>query len=453
MTDMSRQTSPRRELVVVKGANVRPDAAFFYGWWVVLACAVGLFWGPPVTVFCFPVFLKPLMQDFHAGRAAVSLGFTLHLITTAVGAPLVGWLIDRLGSRKVILLATAMFGSILLLNKPLSTNLWRFYFFNIALGLVGIGVGPLPYGKVVSVWFDRSRGLALGLMMVGIGSGAMIMPSVAQELIRRFGWHTAYAGLGGAVLLIAIPVVALLLRDRPQDLGLLPDGAPPKNVVAGNEAAVPGLSALESWSTATFWLMVCAFFLVSASVQGCVIHLAAMLSDREISPQIAALGSSLAGAAVLLGRVGTGYLLDRFFAPRVAAVFFAGATAGIGLLWMGGTATILFVGALFVGLGLGAEMDLIAYLISRYFGLRAYGRVYSSAFAAFALAGALGPLIMGAGFDLTGSYRGPLASFFAATLVATVLMTRLGPYRYVAGEPDGNDQIVHVQPEERRCGV
>jgi cyanate permease len=164
--------------------------------------------------------------------------------------------------------------------------------------------------------------------------------------------------------------------------------------------------------------------------QGCVIHLAAMFSDRGISSQTAALGSSLAGATILLGRVGTGYLLDRFFAPKVAAVFFCGAAIGIGLLWLGSTAAILFMGALFVGLGLGAELDLIAYLISRYFGLRAFGRVYSSAFAAFALAGALGPLIMGAGFDLTGTYRGPLAFFLVATLLATALMTRLGSYRY-----------------------
>jgi MFS family permease len=452
MTDTYRRTSPALELKMQE-RSAQSGGPLFYGWWVVLASAVGLFWGPPVTVFCFPVFLKPLMQDFHAGRAAVSLGFTLHLLAIAVSAPLAGWLIDRYGSRKVILLATSMFGFILLLNQPFAANLSRFYFFNIALGLVGNGVGPLPYGKVLSLWFDRSRGLALGLMMVGIGSGAMIMPSFAQQLIAKFGWHTAYAVLGGAVLLIAIPVVARLLREKPQDLGLLPDGAPPKDVVAGSGAVVLGLSALDAWGTGTFWLMVGAFFLVSGSVQGCLIHLAAMLSDHGISPGAAALGSSVAGAAVLLGRVGTGYLLDRFFAPKVAAVFFGGAAVGICLLWIGSTAAILFTGALFVGLGLGSELDLIAYLISRYFGLRAFGRVYSSAFAAFALAAALGPLIMGAGFDLTGSYRAPLIAFLAATVIGAVLMTRLGPYKYRAGEPDGNDQVLQLPGEDRPCGI
>ena len=169
-------------------------------------------------------------------------------------------------------------------------------------------------------------------------------------------------------------MVAVLLRERPQDLGLLPDGASRINIAAEGKAAAPGLSAQEARRTGTFWLMVCAFFLVSASVQGCVIHLAAMLGDRGSSAQTAALGSSLAGGAVLLGRVGTGYLLDRFFAPRVAAVLFSGSAVGIGLLWAGGATVILFAGALFVGLGLGAELDLIAFLTSRYFGLRAFGR-------------------------------------------------------------------------------
>jgi cyanate permease len=273
--------------------------------------------------------------------------------------------------------------------------------------------------------------------MVGIGSGAMIMPPIAQQLIARFGWHTTYALFGGAVLLVAVPVVAAVVREKPQDMGLLPDGVSTTSVAAGGSDVVPGLSALEAWRTGTFWLMVCAFFLVSASVQGCVIHLAAMLSDRGISSQTAALGSSLAGAAVLLGRVGTGCLLDRFFAPRVAALLFFGAAVGIGLLAAGNSTAILFAGALLVGLGLGAELDLIAYLISRYFGLRAFGRIYSSAFAAFALAGALGPLIMGADFDSMGSYRWSLASFFAASLVAAALMTRLSPFRYTARGSSG----------------
>lgn len=401
----------------------------FYGWWVVLTSAVGLFWGVPITVYSFSVFLRPVMQEFHVGRAAVSLGFTVQLFVAALCTPVTGWLLDLYGARKVILPFTVLFGAVLLSNRVFSASLWEFYFFYAALGFFVHGLGPVPYGFVISHWFDRRRGLALGLMMLGIGAGAIIMPSFAQQLISRFGWHTAYVILGAAVWLIAVPTVTSLLKDRPQDLGLLPDGAQTREASAEAKAALQGLQAHQAWRTGTFWLLACAFFLVSVSVQGCVVHLAAMLSDRGISAQTAALGSSLIGAAVLIARVGIGYLLDRVFAPRLAALCFATSAFGIALLWLGDT-RMAFVGAFLVGFGLGAEVDLIPYLTGRYFGLRAFGKIYGSAFAAFALAGAIGPLIMGAGFDRTGSYRNPLVAFVTVTLLAAALMMRLGAYRY-----------------------
>ncbi len=419
--------------------------SIFYGWWVVLTAAVGQFWGAPITVFSFSVFLKPLMRDFHAGRAAVSLAYTLHLIVGAISAPLMGWLIDRYRARRVILPATAVFGLILLSINFYSVSIRQFYFLYAVSGPFVHGVGPIPYGSVISHWFDRRRGLALGLMMFGIGSGAMIMPSFAQQLITMFGWRAAYAILGSAVLLISVPVVGAFLKENPRDLGLLPDGARFRDSRAPADADELGLSMYGAWHSPILWLMLCAFFLAAASVQGCLVHMAAMLTDRGITARSAALGSSLMGAAVLIGRVGTGYLLDRFFAPRVAALLFGGATLGISLLWLGGATGVVFAGAFLAGLGLGAEVDIIAYLISRYFGLRSFATLYSFAFGAFLLAGALGPLAMGAGFDLTGSYRAPLAALFISTLFATVLITRLGPYRYHVHESDENEQGLRVQ--------
>jgi MFS family permease len=411
----------------------RHSRQIFYGWWVVLASAIGLFWGVPITVYSFSVFFKPLMQEFHAGRAAVSLAFTLKLVAAALCAAPIGWLTDRYGARRVILTSTGIFGSILLANRIFSGSIAQFYCFYVLLGCCVGGVGPIPYGSLVSHWFDRLRGLALGLTMLGIGVGAVIMPSLAQALIARFGWKTAYSILGALALLICSPVVACLVKERSEDLGLLPDGI---SVNTDSIADVrQGLTAREAWRTRDFWLMAFAFTLVSASVQGCVVHMVPMLSDRNLGTQAAALGSSLIGAAVMIGRIGTGYLLDRTFAARLASILFAVAASGIALLWLGNR-TGAFAGAFLVGLGLGAEVDLIPYLASRYFGLRNFGKVYSSLFAAFALAGALGPLIMGAGFDRTGSYNGPLVGFFLAILLATVLMTRLGPYRFRPPEPN-----------------
>jgi len=380
------------------------------------------------------------MQDFHVGRAAVSLAFTLKLLAGALCATPAGWLIDRYGPRRVILLGTPIFGSILLANRFFSGSIVQFYCFYVVLGLSIHGVSPIPYGSLVSHWFDRRRGLALGLTMLGIGVGAVIMPSVAQTLITRFSWKTAYSILGAGVLLICWPVVAYVLKEKPEDFGLLSDGGPAST--DSTKDVGRGLTAREAWRSRVFWLMALAFTLVSASVQGCVVHMAPMLSDQNLGARTAALGSSLIGGAVMIGRVGTGCLLDRTFAPRLASILFAVAASGIALLLLG-SGPAVFAGAFLVGLGLGAEVDLIPYLTSRYFGLLDFGKVYSSAFAAFALAGALGPLIMGAGFDRTGSYSGPLAGFLVATVLGAILMGRLGPYRFRPPEPTVVSLIMH----------
>jgi MFS family permease len=399
----------------------------FYGWWVVLGSAVGLFWGVPISVYSFSVFFQPLMQEFHAGRAAVSLAFTLKLFAVALCATPIGWLTDRYGPRRVILISTGIFGSLLLANRLFSGSIAHFYCFYVLLGFSVGGVGPIPYGFLVSHWFDRLRGLALGLTMLGIGLGAVIMPSLAQALIARFGWKAAYSILGASALLISGPVAGCLVKESPEELDLLADGRTAKPNTITDVAH--GLTAREAWRSQDFRLMALAFTLVSASVQGCVVHMAPMLSDHNVGGQRAALGSSLIGAAVMIGRIATGYLLDRTFAARLASILFAVAALGIALLLLG-SGPAVFAGALFVGLGLGAEVDLIPYLASRYFGLRDFGKVYSTLFAAFALAGALGPLIMGAGFDRTRSYSGPLAGFLVATMLGAILVARLGPYRF-----------------------
>jgi MFS family permease len=165
----------------------------FYGWWIVLTSAVGLCLGPPVTVFSFGVFLNSLVHDFHTSRAAVSLAFTLHNIVGALWLPLSGRLIDRFGARRVILPATMIYGLILLSAIWLGSSIWQFYLFYAALGLVSTnGPSPVPHGVVISHWFNRRRGLALGLMALGVGVGGIVVPLVAQHLIASFGWPTGF---------------------------------------------------------------------------------------------------------------------------------------------------------------------------------------------------------------------------------------------------------------------
>jgi MFS family permease len=402
----------------------------FHGWWVVLVAGIGLSLSyGPIIVGTFGVFLKPLSQEFGWSRTGISLAFSLGNLMFSGALPLIGRLVDRLGARKVILPSVLIFGLGVMSFYFLSASLWHFYALYLLLGVVNSG--PLPaYSKVISRWFDQKRGLALGLAMAGMGVGGFIIPPLAQALITTVGWRQAYVFLGLLVIGITMPVVGLFLKETPQRMGLWPDGAvvAPAGVAKRN-GQEPGLSGREAWHTGAFWLMVGAFFLQSVGFHGYYIHLVPLLTDRGVSAQSAAMVVSLGSVGGMLGRAGGGYLLDRFFAPYVAVCFFCGSALGIFLLWSGAVGGLAFVAAFLGGLGVGAEMDIIAYMVSRYFGLRAFGEIYGYVFAAFTLGGVIGPPLMGIGFDSTGSYSPVLGGFVVTTLIAAGLMTQLGPYR------------------------
>jgi MFS family permease len=416
----------------VKQSWTIEHAKFFYGWWVVIVAGVGLCLGyAPIIVYSFSVFIKPLSQEFHSSRASISLAFTLANLLQGVSCPLTGRLADRFGARNVILLSSVLFALLLVSSHLLSAKLWNFYLLFGLLGFVGSGPAPIPYVKIISRWFDRRRGLALGLTMFGIGAGAILMPVLVQRLIAMLGWRSTFVVMGLLVLVVPVPIVAFFLKESPEEMGLLPDGAITTQQNAEKENSDEGMAWRNARRSKAFWLMVGAIVLVGASVHGCVLHLVPLLSDRGVSSNRVALATSFLGGALLIGRVGSGYLLDRFFAPRVAMCLFGAAACGIALLKTDAASGLLFLAVLLIGLGMGAEVDIIAYLVSRYFGLRAFGEIYGYVFASYVLAGALGPWLMARGFDRSGSYGSALMGFFVATLLAVVLMTRLGPYRFV----------------------
>ena len=348
---------------------------------------------------------------------------------TGVG-PLIGRLVDRLGARRVIVLSVLIFGLGVISFDFLSASLWHFYAIYLVIGVAGSGTTPVPYSQVIARWFDKKRGLALGLAMAGIQLGAFITPPLAQALITAVGWRQAYVLLGLLAIGGTIPVVGLVLKETPRVMGLLPDGETVARAGTTKQSGrESGMNGSEAWHTGIFWLMVGAFFLLSVSFHGIVIHFVPLLTDRGVTAQSAAFAASLGAVGALLGGVGAGYLLDRFFAPSVAVYFLCGAALGTFLLWSGAGGGLAVVAMVLWGLAMGAELDIMAYMVSRYFGLRAFGEIYSYAFAAFTLGGVIGPLLMGVSFDSTGSYSLVLGGFVVATLMAAGLMARLGPYR------------------------
>ena len=174
--------------------------------------------------------------------------------------------------------------------------------------------------------------------------------------------------------------------------------------------------------------MLFAFFIISMSIQACQIHLPAMLTDRGMATESAAFAASMMGAAGMIGRLGMGYLLDKLPADRAPSIAFSVVAVGIFMLFSGATGASAYLAAVLIGFGYGAESATIPYLVGRYFGLRSFGEIYSYLFITVPLGGAIGPELMGVGFDRTGSYRLVLLFCGVATSVAALMLLRLSSY-------------------------
>lgn len=385
-------------------------------WRVVLAayCGVSVSFGS-LLVFTFSIFLKPLTTAFSWSRESVSTAFALAALSVAISSPLLGHLLDRYGPRPVILPCMATFGLAFASLSQLTPSLTHLYAVFVLIGLVGNATTQMGYSRAVSTWFDRRRGLALALVMAGSGTGAMLFPPLAQFLIDHYGWRFAYLAFGALILIAGLPLTALYVRERPH-------AATTETHPASNS---PLLHSLRS---APFLLIVGTLFLGSISANGAITHLAPLLTDRGIDPATAALAASVLGLSSFSGRLLTGLLLDRFFGPRVAFFLAATLAAGILLLSNARSAPLGLAAAALIGFGLGGEADVTPYLLSRYFGLRAFSRLYGCTWTAYALAGALGPVLMGRAFDLTGSYSALLTLLAASCLLAALLFLLLPRY-------------------------
>jgi cyanate permease len=258
--------------------------------------------------------------------------------------------------------------------------------------------------------------------MTGGALGATILPPLAEKLIAAAGWRNAFALLGALAMAVGL-VVGTMVRERP--------GAAHRVQSAG-----AGSTVAEGLRSHIFWIIGTVLFFSSISQNGAIAHLAALLTDRGIPPARAALAMSALGGATLIGRVFTGWLLDRYFGPRVSFCLMAFAALGVFLLSGARSLGAGALGAALIGLGMGGEADITPYLLSRYFGLRSFSTLYGFTWTAYAIAGAIGPVIMGKAFDATGSYQLLLSRLALATFAAACLMLFLPRYRALGSTED-----------------
>jgi MFS family permease len=378
------------------------------GWPLLLAAFIGIATGVSSLYFySLGIFLKPIAQDFGWSRGAASLGPLVGTLGAAIASAPTGLLMDRVGPVRtaigaMLLLATA-FAALAIFTHGLAS-------FLIIAGLLSfltVGSTPLSYTRLLVSVFDKHRGLALGLALTGTGIGAFFTPVLLGPFIAAHGWRAGYFALAATVLIATAPTTLLLLGR----------GAPKRDRVAG-----PPLR--EVAGRPDFILFGVIFLLGATAVLGAVVHLPAMLSDQGLSPgQVGPLVGSI-GIAVIVGRAAAGLLLDRAPARLVTAGFFTISGMGLVILGVGGARWAL-PGALALGLSVGAEVDLIAYLVSRRFPANAYGAAYGGIYALFLLGGAIGPALLGAIFNRTGTYLAPFETAAALLIGAAVLALRI----------------------------
>ncbi len=399
----------------------------YYGWRVVLAACLGVMAGfGSLFVYTFAVFVKPLGAEFGWSREAISRGFAIAAVTVGLCSPLLGSWIDRFGPRRIILPCMTVFGCGMASLALLRSAVWQFYATCFVLGLVGNGAAHLAYSRSISTWFHRRLGTALAFVMVGAGLGAMILPVLAQTIISRSGWRAAYLSLGCIALLLGLPLSWLHVRDRTESS---PDSV---NLDSLPIASAPvehfGMTWQQGLGSFAFWIIVAVLCVSSISMNGAITQMSALLTDRGISAGRAALCASLLGGSSVLGRIGAGWMLDRFFGASVAFVISLTTASGIFLLARANSFSVGCVAAALIGIGAGGEAAITPYLLTRYFGLRAFSTLYGITWTFYAAAAAIGPVILGRAFDSTGSYASLLIILAAALALAAAMNLLLPRY-------------------------
>jgi MFS family permease len=402
--------------------NTTASPRIFYGWWMVTICCITMAVGPILITGTFSIFVKPLAETFGWSRGDISFGFSLVAFIIAFYAPILGILIDRFGPRSVIATGAVVFGAGFCSFWFLSNSLWQFYGLYLLTAFGGASLTSLPFATLISRWFTQQRGLALGLMGTGVFLGGMYAPPLVTHIITIADWRWAYVTLGVIIWCVALPMSVFFLMDRPQQKGLRPLGEEGGELERSNNS----LTLAEARRTWPFWCMAVSFALLSAVSHAAITHFAPLLTDKGLSPQQAATALMLLSAMGVLGRIIAGYLVDRFPAHLVATGLFLGVVLGLVAAFSAEELSSALMFAAMIGLGFGAETDLMPYLIAHYFGLASFGRIFGWIYGAFALGGMLGPLLMGKTFDATGSYHLALTILIPVTILSAGLMLALG---------------------------
>ena len=390
----------------------------FYGYFIVGAgfTTLLLMLGTYTT---FGIFLKPLSLELGLTRAMTSGAYSLVFLLYGILGIIAGRLTDKFGPRVVMIGCGILLGLGYLLMSQVS-SIWQFYLFYGVIVGAGMGGTDTPVLSTVARWFARRRGMVTGITKAGAGVGMFVMPLLSGWLIFSYGWRSAYAIIG-IMAMIGIVLAALFLKRDPAQVGQLPDGAE-KVEDTGLNSEIRHFSLRQVIATREFWIFSMVWFIVSFTTMSILAHIAAHVTDLEISTTTAATVLSMVGGASILGRLGMGGISDRLGNKPTFFIAFALSIMAFTLILFAREAWMFYLFAILEGIAHGTFYTLISPLLAQLFGLGSLGAILGVVIFVGTIGGAIGPVLAGRIFDITGSYQLFFMLCLVLSIAAIVLM-------------------------------
>ena len=421
-------------------------ARFQNRWWIVAASLVGNVVGPgPAVIFTVNVFMVPVTTNLHWTRGMFSAALLASAVASPIMTPVFGHLLDRYGIRRVALPASVLYSLSLGSFSLLQANAYWALFVIVACAAgFGACLGPIVYSKAIAAWFDKERGLALGIATCGVGLGTFLLPQLGQHVIAAFGWRAAYVAIAATTFVLSFGMIAIFVREPPgyierMRLARALKARGPQPFGLSTRAAITG--------TRQFWILCVIFLLLGTACNGILSgNFVPLLHDRGYSPAAATALLGASGIAAMIMRILVGLGLDFVHGPMFSAIVMLLPPVGVGILLSHAGSPAPLFAAICLGLAIGAEIDMLGYFVSRYFGRRSFGMLYGLVFGAFAVGIGIGPAFLGLSYDRFHSYDPMLKLFLVLLVIAALLFLPLGKYLYPRGSETDLETTVEPNP-------
>jgi len=394
-------------------SNQKTGSEFSRHWLLVLVCAVGIGVGvSSLPFYTQGLFIEAWIADFGWTRAQASLGILGSTLALAAVLPFIGSIVDRYGLVTPVMISLLGLSLAYVLLGMFVQSIATFVILAMLQAILGSASSPLAYTRAINAVFNKQRGLALGVALSGAGVAATFGPTLISNAIDAFGWRGAYYAMALFTLVVGA-VIVLVLSSL--------NGA---KTAASIDMEAANRDFLVAKASRTYWTIMAAIFCLSLGLGGLMIHFVPILLDVGFATNEAVKIAGVIGIAVVLGRLLVGFAVDRIFAPRVAIAILLACISGVLALALLGS-VVAVPAAFVIGFSVGAEVDLIGYLVARYFGMHAYGQIYGRQYSTFLIATGLSPVILGAVRDATGTYTASLFTAAAFMVISAALFAKL----------------------------